>query len=483
MIFIPFNPHEAFPKGTYERFLVGTLNKMNINEFYDKEDKGGESPYNPLSMLGIIFYAFSLSVFHSRKISKYCRVHTGFMYVSGYCTPDHSTISRFIRKHEKGIIKIFTEILYIADNQGYIDYRQISTDGTKIRANASKRFTGTIEDFKKKKDKLEKKIELAIKKQEEADKIDDKNYWEKKEEAYKENHEKIKNFLKNATKIFSEKGKEIRQNITDTDTKLMKMKSGFYANAYNAQIGVCGKNGIIAAAAVSNEENDKGLFKIMVKNVKEMAPENKKEECKDSKYINDNGYYSAENMEYASENNLDVYIPDSSDKNMYRENKQEKKGKIGIDECQIMVEGDDIYIICPGGKTFRKYTITKKRRGNKIYYRFLGGTKDECKGCRYYEKCISHLKANRKRFEILEKKVKNWNFIKENQLKLCSEEGRKIYSTRMPIVEKVFGHMKENWGFNKFLNRGLKYVSNYWMFVCSAYNLKKIFNLKYAVKS
>jgi hypothetical protein len=107
------------------------------------------------------------------------------MFVSGYAEPEHSTICRFVQQNKEELKKIFTQILYIADNSGFIDYSMIALDGTKIKGNASKQFCGTLKDFEKRKNKLEKNIEKAMKKQQEADSEDEATYWHKKQERYK----------------------------------------------------------------------------------------------------------------------------------------------------------------------------------------------------------------------------------------------------------------------------------------------------------
>ena len=120
-------------------------------------------------MLGVIFYGISQGVMTSRKMERACRNHLGFMYVSGHGKPDHATICRFINEHFEGIKEVFSQLLYMAHEQGYLDYREIATDGTKIRANASKRFSGTIRDFEKRKRKLEEKIGQALEKLKQAE--------------------------------------------------------------------------------------------------------------------------------------------------------------------------------------------------------------------------------------------------------------------------------------------------------------------------
>ena len=96
------------------------------------------------------------------------------MYVSGFCTPDHSTICRFLNNNTENLKSIFVQLLFFADEMGYLDYSTLAIDGTKIKANASKDFTGTIGAFQKKKNKLEEKIEKSINKQKTTDDLEER---------------------------------------------------------------------------------------------------------------------------------------------------------------------------------------------------------------------------------------------------------------------------------------------------------------------
>jgi transposase len=196
-LMLNFNPEKTFPVGTFERFLVETIKDLNLEEIeYSLEkDKGGRYSHNPKTMLGLIYYGFSNGVFSSRKIAELSVYDYRYMFLAGGSAPDHSSISRFLNKYRKEIIDIFTKVLYIAENLGYRDFKQEVVDGSKIKASAGSKFTGTIDDFEKRKNNLEKKIEEAIKKQIETDKKDVKEYYRKKVERYKKEKEKINDFL------------------------------------------------------------------------------------------------------------------------------------------------------------------------------------------------------------------------------------------------------------------------------------------------
>jgi transposase len=291
-----FDPAETFPNGTFERFLVNIINQLDLSRFENaQEDRGGETPFDPRALLGIIFYSYCNSCFSARKMEKNCEHHMGYIFVSGYNTPEHSTISRFLNKYETRIIDLFAKILYLADKSGFIDYNLIAIDGTKIKANASERFIETIEDFTKREAKLTEKIQKAIKKQKCADVDEERDNWNKKRENYEKDLQKISAFLKDAQRIKTESNSEIKQNIGDSDSRILKFKRGEYGSGYNAQAASCNSD-FILAAEVSNVVRDTKNFEPIFKNVQNSVPEERRYELEKSKYLFDYGYYSAENI-------------------------------------------------------------------------------------------------------------------------------------------------------------------------------------------
>jgi len=215
---IDFNPAALFPKRCFERFLVETIKGLDISDFSftHNQDKGGKTEYNPRSLLGLIFYGIADGLFSSRKLETACLYDSRYVFVSGGATPDHSTISRFINRYDNAILNLFSQVLYICWNMKYLDYKLIATDGSKFKAYASSKFTGTLEHFKSRKEKLNKKIEIALDKLKSTDvKEDDKAIWTKKKESYEAEYQKVSDFLVNAKENYKSKGKEMEQNITD----------------------------------------------------------------------------------------------------------------------------------------------------------------------------------------------------------------------------------------------------------------------------
>lgn len=476
--FHTFDPSQTFQIGCFERFIVETIKDIDISDFEKRDtyDLGGPDEINPRSILGIIFFGYADGMFSSRDLETLALYDQRYMFVSGGETPDHSTIARFVNKYEEEICIIFVQVLYIANNMGYVEYEKLVTDGSKFRAYASSKFTGTVEDFKKRKFKLEEKILFAIEKQKKTDKEEERKYWKNKEERHEKELKNINNFLKDAKEVYNKDNKEAKQNITDSDCRVMKMNNSGFNEAYNAQVTACEKNAIITSCDVTNQANDFEMVKNMIEKTKDLAPEEKKEKIKRSKFLFDNGYYTIDNLLYFIKNNIDAYIPNGQDKHLFqnKENDFSKKKKLTSRDCRVEKANDDLVIVCPDNKQLEFFSKQKDGVGFKYLYRIID--KNNCKQCEYKSKCVKECNAGRM-FSFGNKTIDNIGIIKNMYDKLNTDEGKIIYSRRMATIEKIFGHIKKNLRLQGFTVIGLEKIRTHWTMICTVYNLKRIFNL------
>jgi|GEM_PF-4271382 len=89
-------------------------------------------------ILGLIFYGYCTGVFSSRKIERATFDSIAFRYISGDHHPDHDTINSFRKRFLPQIGELFKQILIFATEAGVLKIGNVSFDGTKVNANASK---------------------------------------------------------------------------------------------------------------------------------------------------------------------------------------------------------------------------------------------------------------------------------------------------------------------------------------------------------
>jgi hypothetical protein len=205
----------------------------------------------------------------------------------------------------------------------------------------------------------------------------------------------------------------------------------------------------------------------MIEKTEKNIPESKKEQAKAGAYIFDAGYNTVENLLYCEENKINAYIADEQDKNIYEDNKYSRSCKID------MIDGE-LTVRCSGD---RKLQLLRKNK-NKDKYTYLYKIENQavCKECKHNKKCIKD-KNKERIFYVGNGKIDNYEIIKRMHDKIRTDEGRMIYSRRMPTIEKIFGHIKKNLRFNQFNVIGLKKVGVRWSIICTAYNLMRIYNI------
>ncbi|MUG86928.1 hypothetical protein GNP92_11305 [Paenibacillus timonensis] len=114
------------------------------------------------------------------------------------------------------------------------------------------------------------------------------------------------------------------------------------------------------------------------------------------------------------------------------------------------------------GKTEGGYVVKQRTYRN-----------ESCEGCQFKEKCTE----SERNCEV-KVSLEYLRFKKKVREKLRSEEGRKLSVQRMAEVESVFGQMKSNRGFRRFLLRGLPKVSLEVGWLSLAHNLLKVLSIE-----
>jgi transposase len=231
--------------------------------------------------------------------------------------------------------------------------------------------------------------------------------------------------------------------ISDPEARAMQTKKRFSELSYNSQISVS-KNQIIIANDVTQDKHDANQFIPQMKNIKNIV-----ELEKDTKVGLDCGYSSGDNVKFAEDENIDLYVPsraqaqklDGKDETLNHDNYEydEKTNELICEGVRYKYRGD--YIRKTGVKisTFWSYEL-KKKKDVPFYFR-----------------------------ERLRMKTK-----------MESQEAKRVYGLRKITVEPVYGNLKENLGFRGFLLRGLEKVKTEFNLVCIAHNLQKIWRLKQA---
>ena len=148
--FIPIDFSQQIVPGTFEYALAHIIeNHLDLSGFDEWfiNDKGGAAAYPPSVMLKIILFAYSRGMISSRRIANACETNITFMSLSGDTQPHYTSIASFVARMKTQIEPLFTQVLMICDKEGLIGRNMFAIDGCKIKSNASKEWSGTIEEL------------------------------------------------------------------------------------------------------------------------------------------------------------------------------------------------------------------------------------------------------------------------------------------------------------------------------------------------
>ncbi|MFH0977201.1 MAG: IS1182 family transposase [Spirochaetota bacterium] len=497
MLFPP-SLDDMIPQGNLVRLVNSIIESMDISNLVKQYKMVGTSSYHPKMMLKAILYAYTQRIYSSRRIAKALRENIHFMWICGMNRPDFRTINRFRTSRLKATIdELFYSLIEILEEMQVIKLENYFLDGTKIEANANKYTWVWKKSNKRYRENLEKKVKallVEIDRENEAEESEykDKDLEETGEDAnidsealkkrIEEMNERLREKpedkdLKKAVKILEkdylpklEKYEDQAEKLgdrnsyskTDTDATFMRMKedqkNGQAKPGYNVQIGT--ENQFIVGYSIHQQAGDTSCFIPHLERVKtefkNRLPEN---------IITDAGYGSEENYEYIESNELGNYVK----YNYYHieKTKKFKENKFRVENLPYDSEKNEYS--CPGEKKL-KYSETREiitANGYKTH-RDLYECED-CNECTFREQC--HKSANNRRIQVSHR----LNYLKgKARENLNSEKGTVLRKKRGVEVESVFGQIKHNKLFKRFLLRGIEKVNIEWGLISIAHNLMKI---------
>ena len=439
---LPARVEDYVPEGHLARFVVEIVEQLDLSNMTAAYSGRGSMPYHPSMMVALLFYGYSTGTFSSRKLEQATYDSMAYRYICANTNPDHDSINSFRKRFLKDLGGLFEQILATAHAMGVLKMGTVSLDGTKIKANASRRKNLSWKQIRKVEKRIRGEVEELMRRAQEADNSDrpdgidipkelnsrrerlealsaakrelerraehkyetDKKRYEEKMQRRREKERRDGRKIPGRKPREPEPGpmEDDKVNLTDEQSRIMSVSTGGYEQSYNVQAMVDTESTMIVGRHVTHNGNDKQEIEPAL----EQLEEARRLVGEADNLLADAGYYSKNNVEACGKHGI---VPVISMRNHRRT--QESEGK--------------------SSKPVTKAASAKKKTAV-----------DEMK-------------------EFLE-----------------TDKGKALYARRKSTVEPMFGVIKHVLGFRQFLMRGIKAVSGEWSLVCIGYNLKKMFVLK-----
>jgi transposase len=492
ILLLPPSLEEMIDPSHPVRVVNQVIDTLDLDLLIKKYHGGGCSSYHPRLMLKILVYGYLTNQYSSRKLEQAVTQNIHFMWLSAMSYPDHNTINRFRSDRLKGVLKeVFSQVVLLLVDSGVITLKEAYLDGTKIEANANRYTFVWGRSIIKSKERIRKQLdelwayaesvareELENNEPDGFEKIDQESVRRtiesidkalKGKPVDKEVKQKLnyarKNWPENLKKYEQQEktlGKRSSYSKTDPDATFMRMKEDHMLNGqlkpgYNWQIST--ENQYILGYTIHQTANDTTTLQTHMEYLKESLGK------MPDTLVADAGYGSLENYEYLENNDVEAFV-----KYSYFHKEQSKKWKTDPYRTEnLQYDQDNDYYICPSGKqmNFIKERVRVTDNGYKQVTRLYQA--QNCNGCLIREACN---KSRGNRIIEINQRLNHYKSIIRERLN--SERGRKYRSQRPVDVEAVFGIIKGNRNYRKFLLRGLEKVEIEVGLLALSHNLSKV---------
>ena len=504
IMLLPPDISELIPEDAMVRVVDSIVNGMDISRLHALYPGGGAPAYDPAMMLKVVLFAYASGVYSSRKIARATAENINFMWLCGMRPLDHNTINRFRSERIRPVFEdVFSEIVAVLAEAGHVTLETYFLDGTKVEANANK-FTFV---WKKSTDKYQEALRAKVHAHlaaidelndeeealapEEPSQVDSEaiaeaarrinERLEKKQAEGKGKDEEAKSLRKAARAIDKDYlprmekyedqqeafGERNSFSKTDPDATFMRMKDDAMGNgqlkaAYNVQAGT--EDQFIVDVTVHQRPGDTACAIGHFEHVKERIghlPQN---------IVADAGYGSEENYAYLEGQGVNAYVKHNE---FFRECKNKKWREDEMRPANWAYDEAADEYTCPDGRKLR-FEGERKRKSD---LGFESTTRvyacGDCSGCPKRKKCFkSKDPSARKKIQVNPRLAA---FKERASAMLHTDKGRKLRKKRGIDVETVFGDIKRNHGFTRFLLRGLEKVTLEFRLVAAGHNIRKLF--------
>jgi len=416
------------------RFIVSIIAQLDLSKIYARYAPVGGEPIDPKVLLGLLLYGYATGVFSSRKIETATYESIPFRFIAGGLHPDHDTLANFRKIFLADLKALFVQVLLVAQEAGALNLGNISLDGSKLHADASKSHAVSYQRLLELEGQVRQEMEELFALGEQLEQSDLPDGLDLADEiAFREgrlvNLAQAKQVLEAraqeryaaeqaeyTAKLREREAKARRTgrkpggrppqpptpgprdqdqyNFTDPDSRIMKNSTNKGVDQhYNTQIAVAQDSLLIVANTLSNHPNDKGEAIPTL----DAIPT---EVGQPTAGALDNGYFSANTIAQMEARGIDPYIATGRE---------------------------------PHHHSWRAYFAEQPAPP-----------------------------------------PTDASPIQKMAYKLQTDIGQAIYRLRKATVEPVIGIIKEVLGFRQFSLRGLVAAAGEWCLVCLAFNLKRL---------
>lgn len=330
---LPPSVQDWLPESHLARYVVEVVEGLDLSKLESVYAGRGSAAYHPAMLMSLLIYGYATGAYSSRKIERASYDSLAFRFIACDQHPDHDTLASFRRRHGEQFAATFVQVLQIARENQVSRFGTVSLDGTKIHANASRHSALSYahaekieaqlkaevqemlklaeaadqsdlpdgvslpDEIKRREDRLaaiaeaKTKIEARAKERLEREQAEYQAKLDKREAKEKANGKKPGGKPPKPPQVGPRPDDQI--NLTDEESRIMKVAGGGFEQCYNAQALVDSESMLVMAPHVTQAGNDKEQVVPMLAKLQALPEELNQPE----KFLADSGYFSEKNVE------------------------------------------------------------------------------------------------------------------------------------------------------------------------------------------
>jgi transposase len=465
---LPPSPSEWLPADHLAYFVIEVVRDLDLSRIegeIQSKDPRGERPHSPHMMVALLLYSYSTGRFSSRRIARGSYEAVPLRVIAAGEHPHFTSINQFRLDHWESLAALFAQVYDMCLRAGMVRLGEVSLDGAKIKANASKHKAMSYQRMGEEQKRLQAEVEALLKRAEQIDKEEDALYGEGKDRE------------------------DVPKELARREQRLQKLKAAkaelekeaAAARAEGLRELAAGQQAKAEDEAVGQDERERA----------ERRAKKREEQAQALSPQSDEGEEDQRELPL----NRVPCEPEGLPKPKAQRNFTDPESRIMVKDgafvqsynAQIVVDGDNQLIVAQG--------VSNQSPDAEYLIPMMERTVEACgkapeallADSGYFSKENVEAVQGKGPFIAVgrEKKAaatasgaasteaeKARTAMAE---KLKERRGRGIYARRKGMVEPVFGQIEQARGFRRFSQRGLWKVRNEWAFVCLTHNLLKLF--------
>jgi transposase len=306
------------------RVMWSYVEGLDLRELEDRIKARGERPGHPATsprlLLALWLYATSDGVGSARALARLCASHDVYRWLCGGVSVNYHTLADFRVGCADLLDRLLVEHLAALDKAGLINLDALAQDGVRIRANAGAASFRREETLDRHLATAQAVVEELKREVEARSDAGNQRIKAAKERAARERSERVKAAQAALAEIKRQrqtreekrgngkKPKEPRASTTDPDARVMKMADGGFRPGYNVQVASVAGEQIVVGLDVTNIGSDRGLMRPMLERSRARTGR------LPGRHLVDGGFGSAEDIEWAHGEGVEVYCPPTQSK-------------------------------------------------------------------------------------------------------------------------------------------------------------------------